>query len=140
MTYTYTLANINEAAQFLVQHAPEKVWRLEGAIGAGKTTLIKAICQQLGVQEVVSSPTFALVNEYRSAANQTIFHFDFYRINSLREAEDMGAEDYFYSGNLCLIEWAENVAALLPTEQAIISISTNPDNSRTLSLTRTPIA
>lgn len=93
-----------------------KVWCFEGQMGAGKTTLIAALCKCLGVTEATSSPTYGLVNEYMGHNGQRICHFDFYRIQSLEEAFEMGAEDYFYSGNYCFIEWPERIADLLPNQ------------------------
>ena len=83
-------------------------------MGAGKTTFIKAICEVMGVKETINSPTFSIVNEYEAANGKIIYHFDCYRINKIQEALDLGAEEYLYSGNLCFIEWAENIAPLLP--------------------------
>ena len=103
-------------------------------MGAGKTTFTSAICGELGVNEdAVSSPTFSIVNEYRTAAGESLFHFDFYRINNVSEALDIGFYDYVDSGCLCLIEWPENIEELLPEETLRVSISVNPDESRTLS-------
>ena len=103
-------------------------------MGAGKTTFTSAICGVLGVNEdAVSSPTFSIVNEYRTAAGESLFHFDFYRINNVSEALDIGFYDYVDSGCLCLIEWPENIEELLPEETLRVSISVNPDESRTLS-------
>jgi len=85
-----------------------------GEMGAGKTTFIKAICQNLGVEDITSSPSFSLINEYLSNTGKSVYHFDFYRINDIEEAYDIGYEDYFYSNNLCLIEWAEKIETLLP--------------------------
>jgi tRNA threonylcarbamoyladenosine biosynthesis protein TsaE len=94
-----------------------------GSMGAGKTTLIKELCRQLGVADIVNSPTFALVNEYKTTDQRVIYHFDFYRINSLREVFDIGYEDFFFSGNLCLIEWPEKIESLLPLNVLRIKIS-----------------
>ena len=102
-------------------------------MGAGKTTFIKAICKELGVIDQVSSPTFALVNEYKVKHADSIFHFDFYRINAIEEVYELGYEEYFYSGNLCLIEWPEMIDELLPENCLKVKISVNPDQSRTLS-------
>lgn len=96
-----------------------------GAMGAGKTTLIKSLCKKMGVLGHVSSPTFSLVNEYESESGETIFHFDFYRIKSIDEALDMGIEDYLLSGNLCLIEWPEKIDSLLDNDYTHISIEVN---------------
>ncbi|MDR1624814.1 MAG: tRNA (adenosine(37)-N6)-threonylcarbamoyltransferase complex ATPase subunit type 1 TsaE [Tannerellaceae bacterium] len=109
------------------------VFAFHGNMGAGKTTFIKAICEELGVTDVINSPTFALINEYRSGASgELIYHFDFYRINKQSEAEDLGVGDYFYSGALCFIEWPEKIEALLPEDVVNISITENPDGSRTV--------
>ena len=102
--------------------ATNKLIIFDGMMGSGKTTLIKYICQALGVLDLVNSPTYSLVNEYKTLNNQIIYHFDFYRINSLEEAFDMGAEEYFYSGNLCLIEWPNKIMDLLPDRILKISI------------------
>ena len=107
-------------------------------MGAGKTTFITAVCKALGVQEdAVSSPTFAIVNEYRTAAGVPLFHFDFYRIERLVEALDIGLYDYLDSGCLCLMEWPENIEGLLPEETLKVNISVNPDGSRTLTVALT---
>ena len=95
----------------------------EGEMGAGKTTFIKALCRSLGVEEDVSSPTFSLVNEYRTARNEPIYHFDFYRLNDPREAEGIGALEYFDSGYLCLIEWPSRIEALLPPDRLLITLT-----------------
>ena len=103
-------------------------------MGAGKTTFIKALCEALGVSEPVTSPTFAIVNEYRSdETGELIYHFDFYRIKKLEEAYDMGCEDYFYSGAVCLIEWPELVEDLLPGNTVWVDIKVNEDETRTIS-------
>jgi tRNA threonylcarbamoyladenosine biosynthesis protein TsaE len=104
----------------------------EGEMGAGKTTFIKALCASLGVQDEVSSPTFSLVNEYRDARNQPIYHFDFYRLNHPSEAEDIGALEYFDSGYLCLVEWPSRIEALLPPERLLITLTVTGASSREL--------
>lgn len=103
-----------------------------GKMGAGKTTLIKELCKQLGVVDVVNSPTFSLVNEYRTENGDSIYHFDFYRINKLGEVYDFGYEEYFYSGNLCLIEWPELIETLLPEDTLKLRIVENADGTRTV--------
>ena len=111
-----------------------------GKMGAGKTTFIKAVCEELGVEDVITSPTFAIVNEYSSplTVNQlplsSIYHFDFYRIKKLEEVYDMGYEDYFYSGSLCFIEWPELIEPLLPDDAVRVTIAEQPDGTRTVCL------
>lgn len=109
------------------------VFAFYGKMGAGKTTFIKAVCEALGVTDVVNSPTFSIVNEYRSdTTGELIYHFDFYRIQRLEEVYDMGYEDYFYSGALCFIEWPELVEELLPGDAVKVTIEEQPDGSRTI--------
>jgi tRNA threonylcarbamoyladenosine biosynthesis protein TsaE len=136
MTYSYSLAEISHAARKLVTSgAPYLLWTFEGEMGSGKTTLIRAVCQALGVSDEVSSPTFSLVNEYRTITGETIFHFDFYRIKNLEEVYDIGYEDYFFSGNICLIEWPDKIAPLLEGENVLrIRIEKNGEQERTLTL------
>lgn len=110
-----------------------------GQMGAGKTTLIKAICAHLQVQEEVSSPTYALVNEYGTADGNTVYHFDFYRIRNLEEVYDMGYEDYFYSGNRCLIEWPERIPELLAGEALVtVHIDITEDGTRSINIQHQP--
>ena len=129
-----TLADINEAAkQFIANMGDSKVFAFYGKMGAGKTTFVKAVCEELGVDDVITSPTFAIVNEYQSATTgDSIFHFDFYRIKKLDEVYDMGYEDYFYSGNLCLLEWPELIEDILPDDTVRVKISVDADGSRLL--------
>ena len=110
------------AKEFIKVMGDNKVFAFHGSMGAGKTTFIKAVCEELGVIEAVSSPTFAIINEYKDGEGRPIFHFDFYRINKLEEVYDFGYEDYFYSGNLCFIEWPELVESILPENTVKISI------------------
>jgi tRNA threonylcarbamoyladenosine biosynthesis protein TsaE len=116
-----------------------RVFAFYGKMGAGKTTFVKAICEELGVEDVITSPTFAIINEYsidnhdvqRSTFNvQRIYHFDFYRIKKLEEVYDMGYEDYFYSGALCFIEWPELIEEILPDDAVRVSIIEQQDGSR----------
>lgn len=103
-------------------------------MGAGKTTFIKAICEELGANDQVSSPTFALVNEYETRDGQLLYHFDCYRLKNLAEAFDIGAEEYFYSGNFCFVEWPEKIEQLLPDNTVKVSITVGNDGSRTVSI------
>ena len=103
---------------------------LEGEMGAGKTTLVKYLVRELGSDDGVTSPTFALVNPYLLRNGQTVYHFDFYRIADPREAFDMGYEEYFYGGSLCLVEWGEKVADLLPPDPARITLRKTPEGDR----------
>jgi tRNA threonylcarbamoyladenosine biosynthesis protein TsaE len=124
------------AARALLEKAgPARVFAFHGEMGAGKTTLIKAICAELGVKDGMSSPTFALVNEYRGKDNKPIYHFDFYRIKNESEAYDMGYEDYLYSGNYCFIEWPEKIPGLIPGDCVKVGIEVK-DGSRHISLNR----
>ncbi|WP_258098968.1 tRNA (adenosine(37)-N6)-threonylcarbamoyltransferase complex ATPase subunit type 1 TsaE [Marinoscillum pacificum] len=106
----------------------------QGEMGAGKTTFIKVICDALGVQDSMSSPTFSIVNEYRNEEDEPIYHFDFYRVEKLQEAYDIGVEEYFYSGDLCLIEWPDMIKELIPEKHLEISIKLVGDNSREITI------
>ena len=127
-----SLADINSAAkQFIENMGDSKVFAFYGKMGAGKTTFIKAVCEELGVDDVVTSPTFAIVNEYQSATTgEYIYHFDFYRIKKLDEVYDMGYEDYFYGGSLCFLEWPELIEELLPEDVVKVTIEAGEDGSR----------
>jgi tRNA threonylcarbamoyladenosine biosynthesis protein TsaE len=128
------LEHIREAArQFIDAMGDQHVFAFYGHMGAGKTTFIKAICEELGVDDVVTSPTFAIVNEYTAADGIPIYHFDFYRIKKLEEVYDMGYEDYFYGDGLCFIEWPEMMEELLPEGATKVQIAKNPDGTRTVS-------
>ena len=130
-----SLDNIHEVArQFIAAMGDNTVFAFYGKMGAGKTTFIKAVCECLGVTDVINSPTFAIVNEYRSESGELIYHFDFYRIKKLEEVYDMGYEDYFYSGALCFIEWPELVEELLPMDAVKVNIEEQTDGSRTVSM------
>jgi tRNA threonylcarbamoyladenosine biosynthesis protein TsaE len=122
---------IDEAAVAFVRAMGDNtVFAFHGEMGAGKTTFIKAICENLGVSDSINSPTFAIINEYRSDSGELIYHFDFYRINKVEEAFDFGYEDYFYSGSLCFIEWPEKVESLLPNDTVNVNIKVMEDGSR----------
>ena len=108
----------------------ERIFALSGKMGAGKTTLIKAFCDIIGVEEVVASPTFSLVNEYTDSEGQSVFHFDFYRIEKIEEVFDIGYEEYFYSGDYCLIEWPELIMDLMPENYVLINIDVDEDDRR----------
>ena len=139
------LENIREAArEFIGTIGERRVFAFYGSMGAGKTTFIKAVCEELGVEDVITSPTFAIVNEYTITHHPTpitqhpspitqVFHFDFYRIKKLEEVYDMGYEDYFYSGALCFIEWPELIEEVLPEDAVKVSIKENSDGTRTVS-------
>ena len=131
-----SLDHIHEAArEFIAAMGDNTVFALYGKMGAGKTTFVKALCQELGVEDVVTSPTFAVINESRSdIAGELIYHFDFYRIKKLEEVYDMGYEDYFYSGALCFIEWPELVEELLPGNTVKVTIEELEDGSRKLTM------
>lgn len=126
-----SLDTIQDAAKSFVQNMGDNtVFAFYGKMGAGKTTFIKAVCECLGVEDVINSPTFAIVNEYRSASGELIYHFDFYRIKRLEEVYDMGYEDYFYSGALCFIEWPELIEELLPEDAVRVTITENETGTR----------
>lgn len=129
------LSDLDRAAkQFLEEIGDNKLIAFFAPMGSGKTTFTTAICRQLGVEEdAVSSPTFAIVNEYRTASGEMMYHFDFYRLNRPEEALDIGFYDYIDSGNLCIMEWPENIEEILPEDTLRVSITANPDLSRTVS-------
>ncbi|MBP3356311.1 MAG: tRNA (adenosine(37)-N6)-threonylcarbamoyltransferase complex ATPase subunit type 1 TsaE [Rikenellaceae bacterium] len=136
-TFEYRLSGLAEAADRLIplfrQH---RTVALYGAMGAGKTTLISAIAARMGSDDTVTSPTFALVNQYRTADRQTIYHFDFYRIDRLEEAYDLGYEEYFFSGDLCLIEWPEKIEPLLPEDTLRLRIEILDEQTRRIGIER----
>ncbi len=137
-----SLDTIHEAAREFIQHIGDvRVFAFYGKMGAGKTTFVKAVCEELGSDDVITSPTFAIVNEYGISHNKksslyredlggSIYHFDFYRIKKLEEVYDMGYEEYFYSGALCLIEWPELIEDILPDDAVKVIIEVQPDGSR----------
>lgn len=127
-----SLADINKAAKTFVENMGDgKVFAFYGKMGAGKTTFVKAVCECLGVEDVITSPTFAIVNEYTSATTgEAIYHFDFYRIKKLEEVYDMGYEDYFYGGSLCFLEWPELIEDLLPEDATKVTIEETADGAR----------
>jgi len=130
-----SLDTIHKTAQkFIELIGDNTVFAFNGKMGAGKTTFIKAICEVMGVKETVNSPTFSIVNEYESAEGRIIFHFDCYRINKVQEALDFGAEEYLYSGNLCFIEWSENIAPILPESIVNVDIEETENGKRKITI------
>jgi len=132
---TYTINDLDATARAIITQAANRtIWIFEGEMGAGKTTLIKAIGKELGILSTVHSPTFSIVNEYITSAGEPVYHFDFYRLKRESEALDFGVEEYFDSGHICLLEWAEKVESLLPENCYTIQISVIDEKSRNLSL------
>jgi tRNA threonylcarbamoyladenosine biosynthesis protein TsaE len=130
-----SLEELPEAAQTVLEALGDRtVVAFHGEMGAGKTTLISAMLAQMGSTDCVTSPTFALVNQYRTREQRTVYHFDFYRINRIEEAYDFGYEEYFYSGNLCLVEWPERIEELLPDDVANLYIRVTGPTSRTIEI------
>lgn len=130
-----SLSDLKESTpQIVAQFNPNKVVLFYGEMGAGKTTLIKEVCHYLGVEDVTSSPTFSLVNEYLTNKGDSIYHFDFYRIEDETEVMDMGYEDYFYSGNYCFIEWPEKIPNLIPENTVQVTITIDAENNRLISI------
>jgi tRNA threonylcarbamoyladenosine biosynthesis protein TsaE len=132
-TLVSDLSQLEKTANELLKKFPEdRVFAFYGAMGAGKTTFIKAICKELGSADYVTSPTFALINEYSCSSGSVIYHFDFYRIKKLEEAYDLGYEDYIYSGNYCFIEWPEMIESLLPEGIVEVRIKETEKNKRSI--------
>lgn len=130
-----SLDGIADAARQFVDAMDEnKVFAMFGPMGVGKTTFIKAVCEVLGVQDTITSPTFAIVNEYRTDSGEQIFHFDFYRIRKVEEAYDMGYEDYIYSGAVCFLEWPELIEELLPDDAVRVTLTEEEDGTRTITI------
>ena len=131
------LDDLEDIAERVIEFGKDHgIWLLMGQMGTGKTTLSKVLCRKLGVLDTVQSPTFSLVNEYLTESGETIFHFDFYRIEDIEELANIGVEEYFDSGNLCLIEWPEKVSEVIPDEYLKISIELNEDLTRSIKLTK----
>lgn len=131
MTLSYTLEELSEVARKIINAARYKIFLFDAEMGVGKTTLIKQICKQLGVEDTISSPTYSIVNEYHGAET-LIYHFDFYRIKSQEEAYDIGFEEYVDSGAWLFIEWPDKIKDLLPIDTTIIKISLKEDDKRLL--------
>jgi len=134
MKTNYTLSEIPAVAEQIIASSKYKILLFYGEMGTGKTTLIKEISKQLGVEEVVSSPTFSLVNEYIPRKGESIYHFDFYRMENEEEAYDIGVEEYFYSKNWCFVEWPMQIKNLLPLESVAIYLTLNSDHTRTIQI------
>ena len=134
MEIIFSLAEIDAVAEKILAENPKKILLFNGSMGVGKTTLIKSLAKKLGVTDATSSPTFSLVNEYQINGNQSIYHFDVYRLKNEMEALDMGIDEYLYSGNWCFIEWPENIPNLIPEEHSTITIELLPDGKRRLVL------
>tara|TARA_B100000787_G_scaffold170258_1_gene165339 strand:- start:32997 stop:33413 length:417 start_codon:yes stop_codon:yes gene_type:complete len=134
MNKTYSLLELNDVAKEIIINSTHKILLFYGEMGVGKTTLIKEICKILGIDSVTSSPTFSIVNEYITNSNETIYHFDFYRIKDEEEAYDIGLEDYFDSADWSLIEWPENVQNLLPLNSVEIHLTQLDDGQRNIQL------
>ena len=130
------IEKIREAArEFVANIGDSTVFAFYGKMGAGKTTFIKAVCEELGVEDVITSPTFAIVNEYRSdVSGELIYHFDFYRVKKIEEVYDMGFEDYFYSGALCFIEWPELCEEVFPKDTVKVTIEESSDGTRVVTI------
>lgn len=135
MKKTYSLSEIDEVANELLPQINSNIVLLNGEMGAGKTTMIKALCKALKCPDVVSSPTFSLINEYRTVDHKPLYHFDCYRIINEEEAYDIGAEEYLYSGHLCLIEWSENIQSLLPENCSLVTLEKVDLTTRKITLT-----
>ncbi len=134
MKKTYSLSEIDEVAKELLPQINSNIVLLNGEMGAGKTTMIKALCKALKCPDVVSSPTFSLINEYRTVDHKPLYHFDCYRIENEEEAYDFGAEEYLYSGHLCLIEWSENIQSLLPENCSLVTLEKVDSTTRKITL------
>jgi tRNA threonylcarbamoyladenosine biosynthesis protein TsaE len=134
MCKNYDLNQIPVIAKEIISSAKYKIILFYGEMGSGKTTLIKEILKQLGVEDIVNSPTFSIVNEYHSRKGEIIYHFDFYRIENEEEALDIGIEEYFYSNNWCFVEWPDKVENLLPLESVAIHLTINQGNTRTIQI------
>lgn len=132
MKIEFSLNEIDFVAQQILKQNPEKVILFKAEMGTGKTTLIKALCKALKVEDTISSPTFSLVNEYETTNGEPVYHFDFYRLKSEEEALDFGVEDYLYSGNFCFLEWSEKIPNLIPDKHTVIEIQVLENGNRGL--------
>jgi len=133
MEVNFSLQAIQDTArQFLTNTAPYTVYAFHGEMGAGKTTFIHALCEEMGITDVVSSPTFSIINQYRTGSGKTVYHMDLYRIQDENEAINAGVEDCLYSGDTCLVEWPEKATGIFPPETLHITITSVDDNNRKL--------
>ena len=131
-----SLEDLNDVAATFIRNYPKaRILAFRGAMGVGKTTFIKALCEVLGVTDTVNSPSFAIINEYETSTGAPVYHFDFYRIKNTEEAYDFGYEDYFYSGNYCLIEWPEKIESLLPAQHLEVNIKEQNSGVRIITVT-----
>lgn len=130
-----TIDEINEVARKFISHMKEyRVFALYGAMGVGKTTFVKAICEEFGVEDTINSPSFAIVNEYHTPKDDIVYHFDFYRIKDVEEAYDFGYEDYFYSNHYCFIEWPEKIESILPPGTVRVFFEENEEGTRSITI------
>ncbi len=130
-----SLKEINATAkEFLSIVGKKRVFALYGAMGVGKTTFVKAICDEMGVEDTINSPTFSIVNEYHTPKDDIIYHFDFYRIEDVKEAYDFGYEDYFYGNAMCFIEWPEKIESILPNDTVEVFFKEEMDGSRSITI------
>ncbi|MBN1927840.1 MAG: tRNA (adenosine(37)-N6)-threonylcarbamoyltransferase complex ATPase subunit type 1 TsaE [Prolixibacteraceae bacterium] len=126
----------NAASRFVQLMGEKKVFAFRGSMGSGKTTFIKSVCKELGIGEQITSPSFSLINEYTSPGGNPVYHFDCYRLKNIKEAYDIGAEEYFYSGNICFIEWPEIIEDLLPPDTVNVTVAVKENGERELTLDR----
>ncbi len=134
MEFIFSLQQIEEIAKKVVHLSSSKIFLLHGEMGAGKTTLVKAIANVLGVSDMASSPTFSIVNEYHNQQGEILYHFDLYRLNDEAEAFDIGIEEYFYSGHYCFIEWPEKTPNLIPEHHTVLNLEVLDETTRKLTI------
>ena len=130
MKFTFSLQEIDNIAEKIVHLSSSKVFLFNGAMGAGKTTFIKALAKQLGINDIANSPTFSIVNEYHTNEGQTVYHFDLYRLKNEEEAYDIGLDEYLYSGNYCFIEWPEKASHIIPEQSHTLDFEIVDENTR----------
>lgn len=130
MKFTFSLQEIDNIAEKIVHLSSSKIFLFNGAMGAGKTTFIKALAKQMGINDIANSPTFSIVNEYHTNKGQPLYHFDLYRLKNEEEAYDIGLDEYFYSGNYCFIEWPEKASHIIPEQYHTIDFEIIDENTR----------